>query len=78
MLGFVDKGLARINCAIFNSHITWRKNFVMFVLPLVRLVFFMGNYNVASSSPLRVCLVEIIPRGSCSFVGNVFNNHLIA
>ena len=36
--------LARFNCAIFNSHITWRKNFVMFVLPLVRHVFFLGNY----------------------------------
>ena len=34
--------LARFNCAIFNSHITWRKNFVMFVLPLVRHVFFSG------------------------------------
>ena len=39
MLGFVDKVLARFNCAIFNSHITWRKNFVIFVLPLVRQVF---------------------------------------
>ena len=24
-LGFVDKVLASYNCAIFNSHITWRK-----------------------------------------------------
>jgi len=24
MLGFVDKGLARFNCVIFNSHITGR------------------------------------------------------
>jgi len=38
--GFVDKVLARFNCAFFNSHITWRKNFVMFVLPLVRHMFF--------------------------------------
>ena len=40
MLGFVYKVLARFNCAIFNSHITWRKNFLMFVLPLLRHVFF--------------------------------------
>ena len=40
MLGFVDKVLARFNCVNFNSHISWRKNFVMFVLPLVRHVFF--------------------------------------
>ena len=40
MLRLVDKVLARFNCASFNSHITWRKNCVMFVLPLVRHVFF--------------------------------------
>ena len=43
---------------IFSSHITWRKNFVMCVLPLVRHVFLLGNYNFASS--LRVGAVEII------------------
>ena len=35
MLGFVEK----VNWAIFNSHITWRKKFVMFVLPTVRHTF---------------------------------------
>ena len=60
MLGFVDKVLTCFNCAIFYSHITWRKNRVMFVLPLVRHVFFQGNYNCASSAPLRIGSVEII------------------
>jgi len=32
----------------------------MFVLPLVRHVIFLGNYNFASSSPLRVGSVEIL------------------
>ena len=40
MLRFVDKVLARFNWANFNSQITWRKNVVMFVLPLVRHMFF--------------------------------------
>ena len=32
----------------------------MLVLTLIGHVFFLGNYNFASSSPLRVCSVEII------------------
>jgi len=40
MLGFVDKVLARFHCPIFDSHIARRKNFAMFVLPLVRHMFF--------------------------------------
>ena len=60
MLGFVDKVLAPFNGAIFNSHITLRKNFVMFVLPLSKARVFLGNYNFALSSPLSVGSVEII------------------
>ena len=40
MLGFVDKVLASFNCAIFLFTNYFVKNFVMFVLPLVRHVFF--------------------------------------
>ena len=40
VLRLVDKVVARFNCAIFNSHITGRKSFVTFVLPLERHVFF--------------------------------------
>ena len=61
MLGFVDEALARCNCAIFNSHITWRKKLVMFVLGTTsKACVFLGNYHFASSSPLRVGSVEII------------------
>ena len=59
MLGFIAKVLACFNCAIFNSHITWRKNcYVCTTASKARV--FLGNYNFASLSPLRVGLVEII------------------
>ena len=34
MLGFVDEVLTCFNCDIFDSHIPWRKKFVIFVLVL--------------------------------------------
>ena len=56
MLGFVDKALARFNCAIFDSHTTWRENNRYHLLGTC----FLGNYTFESSSSLRVGSVEII------------------
>ena len=47
ILGFVDKVLARFNYTFFNSHITGRKNFVMFVISLLRHMFFWVKYFLA-------------------------------
>jgi len=60
MLGFVDKVLARFNCAIFNSHITMKKTLRYVCTTTSKACVFLGNHNFASSSPLRVGSVEII------------------
>ena len=60
MLGFVDNVLAHFNCAIFNSHITWRKKLCYVCTTTNKACVFLGNYNFASSSPLRIGSVEII------------------
>ena len=45
MLGFINKVLACFNCAIFNSHITWRKNFFVCTTTSKARVF-LGNYVI--------------------------------
>ena len=60
MRGFVDKVLARFTCASFNSHITWRKKLCYDCTTTSKAHVFLGNYNFALSSPLRVGSVEII------------------
>ena len=60
MLGFVDKVLGSFNCAIFNSHVTGRKKLRYVCTATSKACVFLGNHNLASSSPLRVGSVEII------------------
>ena len=47
------KVLARFNCAIFNSHNTWRKNFVNVFTITSEARVFLCHYISAPSSPLR-------------------------